>query len=160
MEIKIICNNQCKITRFYNIRSKLKIPLNLLSKYSTNSSSTKSTSSSAVKFSLWISISSMLSIAFASLLSVTNFLNIEKIYKHSSLNWIRTVLRQLVYPSYSSKDAPRSSFSNALRFISFRQLLMSLRAHLRTVVLKKKSQNTCVCELFHEKKNSKCYHFD
>ena len=28
---------------------------------------------------------------------------------------------------------------------------MSLRAHLWTVALKKKSQNTCVCELFHKK---------
>ena len=40
-------------------------------------------------------------------------------------------------PLYSSKDAPRSPFSNALRFILFEQLLMALRAHFWTVVLKK-----------------------
>ena len=45
-------------------------------------------------------------------------------------------------PLYSSKDAPRSLFSNAPRFISFEQLLMALRAHLWTVALEKNSQNT------------------
>ena len=55
-------------------------------------------------------------------------------------------------PLYSSKDAPRSPFSNALRFISFEQLLMALRAHLWTVVLKKNHKIKSVCELFSEKK--------
>ena len=76
---------------------------------------------------------------------------VEKIYKHSSLNWIRTVLRQLVYPSYSSKDAPRPPFSNAPRFISFRQLLMSLRAHLWTVVLKKNHKIRVYASFFTKK---------
>ena len=62
---------------------------------------------------------------------------IEKIYKHSSLNELRTVFRQLVLLLYTSKDAPRPLFSNARRFISFRQLLMPLRAHLWTVALRK-----------------------
>ena len=61
----------------------------------------------------------------------------EKIYKHSSLNELRTVLRQLVLPLYTSKDAPRPPFFNARRFISFGQLLMPLRAHLWTVALRK-----------------------
>ena len=63
--------------------------------------------------------------------------HIEKIYKHSSLNGLRTVFRQLVCPPYSSKDAPRPPFSNALRFILFGPLLMSLRAHFWTVALEK-----------------------
>ena len=61
----------------------------------------------------------------------------EKIYQHPSLNGLRTVLRQLVLPLYTSKDAPRPPFSNARRFISFGQLLMPLRAHLWTVALRK-----------------------
>ena len=53
----------------------------------------------------------------------------ENIYQHPSLNELRTVLRQLVLPLYTSKDAPRPPFSNARRFISFEQLPESLRAH-------------------------------
>ena len=59
-------------------------------------------------------------------------------------NWLLNTL-------YSSKYAPRSHLSNASRFISFGQLLNSLRAHLWTPSLKKKHTMGCMRVFFRKK---------
>ena len=79
---------------------------------------------------------------------------VEQFYVEPTLSKRRKVLRQLVSPPYSSKDAPRPPFSNAPRFISFGPLLMTLRTHLWIVAFTKNGQNMRQCD---ELINLNCY---
>ena len=53
----------------------------------------------------------------------------------------REVITQLIVLLYGSKNAPRCILFSALTIISFIQFLVSLRVHLWTPSLRKKSSN-------------------
>ena len=78
-------------------------------------------------------------------------LPVEKIHKGYALSELKIVRSLLGDPSRGSKDAPRSLLSNALSFVSFKQLPDSLRSHLWTLASRKKAKNTT----FFSRKNFK-----